>query len=87
MIWDGQEERRKTPMHTLDEMHGRLARIETCLMQIKQAIFGNGNPERGFVVRIDRLEQAKTLLAWFAGVSLVSIVGLIINGIAEAMKR
>lgn len=86
LMWDGKEERRKAmPQHL--ELVERLERIERCLGDIRLAIFGNGKPERGFIVRVDRLEQAKNLLVWFAGVSAVSIVGLIINGIAEAMKR
>ena len=87
MAWDGKEERRKTPMHCQDEIHARLESIEELVKKINLFITGNGYPERGLIVKVDRLNQAKTLILWVSGVSLASAIGLIINGIAEAMKR
>ena len=54
--WDGKTERRQDVL-----LQARLERIEDQVSEIHGAIFGNGRPERGHIVRLDRLEQAKAV--------------------------
>ena len=84
--WDG-EERRRQPTTGQRDILERIDQVDEKLAKVCRFIEGNGKPERGAVVRLDRLEQAKTLMAWFLGVIGISVVGIIVKGIAEAMGR
>jgi hypothetical protein len=86
MSWDG-EERRKQPTTGQRDILERLDQMDEKLAKVCHFIEGNGKPERGAVVRLDRLEQSKTLMAWMMGVVWVSVIGIIVKGIAEAMSR
>jgi len=85
-MWDG-EERRRQPTTGQRDILERLEQMDDKLATVVLFIQGNGKPERGAVVRLDRLEQAKTLMSWIVGAIAVSVVGIIVKGIAEAMGR
>ena len=84
-MWDGQE-RRQLNLHQQDILD-RLNQMDEKLGKVVCFIEGNGKPERGAVVRLDRLEQAKTLMGWVVGAIALSVIGIIVRGIAEAMGR
>jgi hypothetical protein len=44
-----------------------MERMEADIRFIRKAIDGNGTPERGFIVRLDRIEQRAKLLMIFVG--------------------
>lgn len=64
-----------------------LKRIEEKVILIHTSIYGDGNPERGFIVRMDRLEQFRTVMLWMVSAIGVSTIGIIVHGIASAMTR
>ena len=84
--WEG-EERRKLPLHCQSEVLIQLNDLRTEVDKIVKAIYGNGDPEKGFVVRVDRLEQFKGIMVWVVGAIGVSTIGIIAHGIAEAMGK
>ena len=87
-MWDGTERRQFPLLHPKqEEAMNRLARMEDLLKQMTFAITGKGHPEQGFIVRVDRLEQAKTILVWTVAAVSVSVIGIIVKGVAEAISR
>ena len=84
--WDGKE-RRVVLQSCHQEVMARLDQLDEKIIRILKFIDGNGVPERGAVVRLDRLEQTKVMLVWLMAAVSVSVVGLIVKGIAEAMGR
>lgn len=83
--WDGNE-RRREPKYMQEEILRQLERFDAKLDQITQFIYGNGEPAKGFVVRVDRLEQFRAIMIWTVGTVVVSVVGMIVHGIAGAMR-
>lgn len=56
--------------------------VKLCL----QYLTGNGNPERGVIVRLDRIEQSRKAARWWGGVFLPAGVG-VIGGIVGSLFR
>jgi len=56
----------------------QLDRIESRIVNIENTISGGADPQRGFIIRIDRLERtiaSATRVAWIAlGAAVVSII-------------
>jgi len=71
--WDGKTERRQDIL-----LQTRLQRIEEQVTEIHHALFGNGVPERGHIVRMDRVEQTLKLAGWVLGVVTTTTLGLLI---------
>lgn len=86
MSWDGAE-RRKQTMSCQQEILEKIASVERKIDRISLAIYGNGEPAKGFIVRMDRLEQTKSALLWTVAIIGTSVIGIIIHGIAQAMGR
>ena len=86
MTWNG-EERRTASAHCQEEIRLQVKEIDRKVDRIMEAIYGNGEPEKGFIVRMDRLEQAKTALLWVVSIIGVSVIGIIVRGVAEAMGK
>lgn len=84
MTWDGKD-RRQFPGHCYDEVLAKLLAMEEKVNEIHKAIYGNGDPSRGFVIRMDRLEQFKSAMMWVVSVIGVTVAGIIVNGLAKAM--
>ena len=58
MAWDGVEHR-KHPTQCQTEVLEKLAELRKTQLEVQHLLTGNGAPERGFIVRVDRLEQAE----------------------------
>lgn len=43
---------------------------------LKMIITGNGDPSKGVIVRLDRIEQHGRMVAWFAGIVAVLLSGV-----------
>jgi len=61
----------------LDRMERRLIKIETLLT-------GNGTPDRGMIVRLDRLEQLAATHKWVVRTIAGSFMALAVSGVATA---
>lgn len=44
---------------------------------VKHLLTGNGEPAKGLIVRMDRIEQAKVRQDWLAGVALTAAIGAV----------
>jgi hypothetical protein len=58
------------------------ADVKMCLHHLT----GNGNPERGVIVRLDRLEQSRKSARWWGGVFLPAVTG-IVGGVVGSLFR
>jgi len=60
--------------YEFDALNERLDRLEKLLT-------GNGTPERGVIVRLDRLEQSEARRTWWSrtacGASLTAVIGAV----------
>lgn len=59
----------------------KLDYITAKLDQVHLILTGNGDPCKGLVVRVDRMEQNSAMARWFLGVVIVALVGLFIGQI------
>jgi uncharacterized protein (UPF0335 family) len=61
----------------------RLDDIADDVKVIKELLTGNGNPSRGFIVRVDRLEENEKRRSWWIksamGTSIAAIIGLLVK--------
>lgn len=65
---------------SIAEMQGSLARME-------KFVTGNGNPESGMILRLDRMEQRAKLTGWALGVCATAAAGSLAMAIVMlAMK-
>ena len=64
-----------------NDVHGisiQVSQIQTSLNKVDKFITGNGDPEKGAIIRLDRLEQeAKTRGKWVGVVGTGAILALI----------
>ena len=66
----------------------KIERIDKNVTSIHESVHGTeNNPERGFVVRIDRLEQFRTVMLWVVCAISLSVITIVINGLAAAIGR
>ena len=60
-------------------MKEQLDRIESEVVAVKHLLTGNGTPERGIIVRVDRLEQSDKTRSWWtrtaAAAGVTALVG------------
>lgn len=81
--WDGKVERRVQTLQGQQEILGKLDALYVAMDKVVRFIEGNGKPERGAIIRMDRLEQ-KMLMVW----GLVAAVsGLTLKAMWEAIVR
>jgi len=67
-------------MSTSNREHGlRLKRIEADVKTIKILLTGNGNPSKGIIVRLDRLEQTARVRRWLNRTIGVALIGTLIE--------
>ena len=59
-----------------DETKGetQLDRIENRVEFISEILTGDGTPEKGHIVRIDRLERVQKCIIWVAGIAVSSVI-------------
>lgn len=46
---------------------------------IKHVLTGNGTPERGVIVRLDRIEQTEKSRSRWAGAAIVAAIGAVVT--------
>lgn len=89
--WDGRE-RRDTTVHqeildAITDIRSKQEVNSTMLRQCVQFITGNGHPERGAVVRMDRLEQLAKTIVWVVSTIGVAVTGMLVNDAAQARSQ
>lgn len=55
--------------------------------KINELLNGNGNPEKGLVIRTDRLEQNEQRRTWLLRTTIVSCIGAIVATIMNWLKH
>lgn len=71
-----------------DENQDWRRRIEEKLDEICLWLTGGGNPHRGIIVRLDRLEQSNSRWAWVPRSVLTAIIAAVVAAVmAWAVKR
>jgi len=53
----------------------QLDRIEDDVKVIKELLTGNGDPSKGLIIRVDRLEQAEQRRVWAVRTSVGAAIG------------
>lgn len=56
-------------------MKTQLDRIEEELKKLNHMVTGNGTPERGIIVRLDRIEQNEKTRNKYVGAAIVAAIG------------
>ncbi len=70
-----------------DEVNSKLEEIKSSVDEVNATINGTATaPEKGFKVRLDRLEQNDKDRTWFNRAVLFCIIGLMIKAVWSAMK-
>lgn len=59
----------------------QLDRIESTISDIKVILTGNSKPERGLIIRVDRLEQIQRRGVWFIRL----VIGAVVVAVAYAV--
>jgi chromosome segregation ATPase len=59
-------------------MEERFNQIEKKIEQLNELLNGNGHPEKGIVVRLDRLEQTEERRSFMHRATIVSAIGAIV---------
>ena len=80
--WDGISERRKVVPYQ-EQVLAELSVLRSYMEKVVRFIEGNGNPERGAIIRMDRLEQ-KMLMVW--GLA-AAVGGLTLKAVFEWVVR
>lgn len=57
----------------------QLDRIEQELKQIKEILLGNGSPEKGVIVQLDRVTQFVKTRRWVERLIIAAIIGLTVK--------
>lgn len=76
------------------ELSTRLALIQQRLDQIQATsdetnalLTGDGRPEDGLIVKVDRIEQRAGAAQWFIGILFVAIVGVAVKAFWETFTK
>jgi hypothetical protein len=54
--------------------------------KMNELMNGNGTPEKGIIIRLDRLEQSESRRTWLLRTTLISCIGAIVATIAQWIK-
>lgn len=68
------------------EMHHESQTMREDIADIKELLTGNGDPSKGIIVRVDRLEQKGESTTWWTRAALGGVVGSIITAIWSAIS-
>jgi len=64
----------------------QLDRIESDVSSIKVILTGNSKPERGLIIRVDRLEQIQRRGVWFIRLVIGAVVVAVVSGAVLAFR-
>ena len=72
----------------MDGTEGRLSAIEASLEslavkvgEVHRFICGNGYPERGMIVRLDRVERISKVLVWLSSILAVALIAVAVKSL------
>lgn len=73
-----------TPDDLREIVRAELEPVRKQISDLSHLITGNGTPERGIIIRVDRLEQSHHVMSWvqktIAGVIISACVGGVLAG-------
>jgi hypothetical protein len=67
-------------------LEDRFDSFEKKIEKINDLLSGNGTPEKGIIIRLDRLEQTEQRRTWLLRTTLVSAIGAVVATIAHWIK-
>lgn len=67
-------------------VHAEIAPLRDHILRIDHHLTGNGTPERGVIVRLDRLEQSHQNGRWFTRALITTTLGAVVASIAAVFK-
>ena len=73
--------------HTEIPIPARVDLIYNDVREIKALLTGNGHPEDGIVVRMDRLEQAEKQRAKWSGAAVVAAITAVVTAIGAVIFK
>jgi hypothetical protein len=65
----------------------RFGHIEKKIEKANDLLSGNGTPEKGIIIRLDRLEQTEQRRTWLLRSTVVSCIGAIVSAVFQWMKN
>ena len=87
-LWDGQERRKSdTLLQELREIHLIQVQQSTDLKDLTRFLTGNGSPEKGMVVRLDRIEQWRDDMNLHRRSLWTISVGMVLKTVWDALTR
>ena len=71
-------------MNCQDEILQKLTELRNTQLEMRTILTGNGEPAKGLVLKVDRLEQEEKRRTWMTRSILVAVIGLIAKSLFEA---
>ena len=71
-------------MNCQEEILQKLDALRSTQLEMKTILTGNGDPTKGLVLKVDRLEQDEKRRTWMTRSILVAVIGLIAKSLFEA---
>ncbi len=72
--------------HLQNELDEKYAQLQATLEKTNLLLTGNGSPEKGLLVRVDRLEVAQDKRTWMIRAALVSALMGIVAAVRSAFN-
>ena len=85
--WDGKTERRQETLVTQQAILLKLDVMDEKMSRVCTFIDGNGKPERGAVVRLDRLEQTEKSRLFHIRMLWTATAGVAARALWETFRR
>ena len=85
--WDGKSERRQETVATQQAILIKLDAMDEKMTNVCRFIEGNGKPERGAVVRLDRLEQTEKSRLFHIRMLWTATAGAAARALWETFRR
>ena len=71
-----------TPDDLREILRNELEPVRKQITELSHLITGNGTPERGIIIRVDRLEQSHHAMNWLQKAIAGAVIGVCIAGVA-----
>lgn len=69
-----------------EALRSELEPIRKELTQVRHYITGNGTPERGMLIRVDRLEQREHSRTWWIRAAVTAAMGAVLTAATAIFK-
>lgn len=73
-------------MENIDLILRKLDELNKKIERLSDYIDGNGSPERGIIVRLDRLEQSEQKRSWLLKTTIAAALGALASSIITWFK-